>query len=107
MTQPNLTVCTNHNQLDTRTDFEHIRFDYFDLFQSNLNDANDPNVNYFNEMANFDTPYYFPEQLQNMFATCSNENQCSFPIFHLNIRSLRKNVEDFKILVNDMKCSIK
>ena len=91
----------------TQPNFEDIRFDYFDILEANFNDPDDPDVNFFNEMTNYDTPYYFPEEIKNVFSTSSNANDCAFPIFHLNIRSLRKNIEDFKILVSEMQSSIK
>ena len=50
-------------------------------------------------MDNWDTKtckYYFPSQLTSM-----NVNQ--FSIFHLNIRSLRKNFEKLKILIGVTK----
>ena len=87
--------------------FEEVRFDYFDILHANINDPNDPDINFFNEMTNFDTPYFFPEDIQNAFSSDTNPKQCSFPIFHLNVRSLRKHLEDFKLLVREMQCSIK
>ena len=89
----------------TQHSFEQVRFNIIDLLETEHGEISDPDSSCFNELVNFDTQYYFSEDVRDAFAT--NINTSTFPIFHLNIRSLRRNFEDFKVLINELQVPFK
>ena len=52
------------------------------------------------ENFNLDTTYLLPEEAHNFF---QNSKPDEFSVLHLNVRSLRKDFEEFKTLLYQMK----
>ena len=83
------------------SDFEQMSFNPFSLNNTNLSDDIDPDLNYFNDESfkNFETNYYFPEEIKNtLYETTTHEN---LSLLHLNIRSLNSNFEEFKNILQE------
>ena len=51
---------------------------------------------------NLDTPYILPEEFQKFVGSSSHD---SFSILHLNIRSIKKNFDDFKLFFSNLAIS--
>ena len=76
-----------------------LSFNPFSI-NENMNDNNlDPDLNFFHEsvFSSLDTDYVSPEDYKSKFTDCTGN---SFPVLHLNIRSLSKNFESLKELYN-------
>ena len=82
--------------------FEQISFNPFSRDNNVFEDNNDPDVNYYNEMANYDTKYYFQEEIAEALG---DKNSPSLSVFHLNIRSLNANFESLKVLLEECNFS--
>ena len=76
--------------------FESLKFNPFDSSEEILTDKSfDPDLNFFNSnIGNLDTPYISHEQRKNLNENSSAE---TLSILHLNIRSMKKNFENFKL----------
>ena len=76
---------------------ESIRFNNFSN-KNNFFDSNqDPDVNFFlDNIPSLNTEYFSPSDVKIGFSKF--ESSDTFSVLHLNIRSLRKNFEDFKEL---------
>ena len=76
--------------------FASLKFNPFDSSEEILTDKSfDPDLNFFNSnIGNLDTPYISHEEHKNL-----NENGSAdtLSILHLNIRSIKKNFENFKL----------
>ena len=73
-------------------DLENLIFNTFDKENILWNDSFDPDSNFFNTH----TTYFAPETLKAMI---KENNDISFSVLHLNIRSLNKNFESLKNLL--------
>ena len=63
-----------------------------------LDNSCDPDVNFFKvNFENRNTPYLFPEEFKCFLVNSSPSNY--FSILHLNIRSIKKNFENFKLFL--------
>ena len=85
-------------------DFETLTFDAFNSQNVLLNDEIDPDINLFQEKTFPESTYYNLNEAKNKLL---NENRKSLSIFHLNIRSLKKNFEDFKYFLNELNFEFK
>ena len=57
-------------------------------------------INFFNlKTQNLDSPYILPEEFQKFIDNSSHD---SFSILHLNIRSIKKNVDNFKLFFSTL-----
>ena len=74
---------------------ENLTFNTFDKKTILLNDSFDPDRNFFNTRGFTNTTYFTPETLK---AKIRENNDISFSVLHLNIRSLNKNFESLKNL---------
>ena len=74
--------------------FENLKFDPFDSNEILLNNSNDPDKNFYNEIQSLDTPYFFPEELSS--DSKKLEIESNFSVLHINIRSMSKSFEAFK-----------
>ena len=79
-----------------RPNFENLKYDIVvnsdDIL---LDNSCDPDVNFFSlKIQNLDTPYILPEEFQKFVGSSSHD---SFSILHLNIRSIKKNFDNFKL----------
>ena len=77
-------------------DFENLTFNTFDKENILLNDSFDPDSNFFNTHGFTSTIFFTPETLKAMI---KENNDISFSVLHLNIRSLNTNFESLKNLL--------
>ena len=79
-----------------RPNFENLKYEIADNSDDILLDNScDPDVNFFSlKTQNLDTPYILPEEFQKFIDSSSHD---LFSILHLNIRSIKKNFDNFKI----------
>ena len=64
-----------------------------------LDDSCDPDVNFFNKkFQSLDTPYLMPGEFHNFLDNSSDQ----FSVLHLNIRSIKKNFENFELFLNSI-----
>ena len=81
--------------------FASLKFNPFDSSEEILTDKSfDPDLNFFNSnIGNLDTPYISHEEHKNL-----NENGSAdtLSILHLNIRSIKKNFENFKLFLSSL-----
>ena len=84
--------------------FENLKYDIVDSSDDILLDNwCDPDVNFLSlKTQNLGTPYILPEEFQK-FVSSSSHN--SFLIFHLNIRSIKKNFANFKLFFSTLAFS--
>ncbi|XP_065684402.1 putative uncharacterized protein DDB_G0289263 [Hydra vulgaris] len=75
-------------------DFEKI-FNFFQTNVLNFNEKSDPDLNYFNEIntSEFKCKYFYPNEVK-YFLKIDNINSY-LNVVHINIRSLKKNFENF------------
>ena len=65
-----------------------------------LDDACDPGSNFFSKnIKNLDTTYLYPEEFQDFL---EKPAAASFSVLHLNIRSIKKNFENFKKFLSSL-----
>ena len=85
---------------DTETkNVETLKYNISDNTDILLNDSCDPDVNFFNKIyRSLGTPYLMPGEFHNFLDNLSD--QCS--VLHLNIRSIKKNFENFKLSFNSI-----
>ena len=81
-----------------RSNFENLKYDIADNSDDILLDNScDPDVNFFSlKTQNLDMPYILPEEFQKFVGSSSHD---SFSILHLNIRSIKKNFDNFKFFL--------
>ena len=77
--------------------FENFKYEVVDNSDNILLDNScDPDVNFFNlKTQNLDSPYILPEEFQIFIDSSSHD---SFSILYLNIRSIKKNFHNFKLI---------
>ena len=85
-------------------DFENLTFNTFDKENILLNDSFDPDSNFFNTHGFTNTTYFTPETSKAMI---KENNDISFSVLHLNIRSLNKNFESLKNVLVEIKFCFK
>ena len=74
--------------------FESLKFNPFDSTAEILNDDSfNPDVN---NIENLDTPYISHEKIKDL-----NANTSALSALHLNIRSMKKNFESFKLFLSN------
>ena len=77
--------------------FETLKYNMSDNADFLLDDSCDPDVNFFNKkFQSLDTPYLMPGEFHNFLDNSSDQ----FSVLHLNIRSIKKNFENFKLFLN-------
>ena len=80
----------------------------FNPFSNNsiFSDGNqDPDVNFFlNDITSLNTEYFPPSDVKIGFSKF--ESSDTFSVLHLNVRSLRKNFEDFKELYQTLNLKL-
>ena len=75
--------------------FENLKFDPFESKDVLLDDPNDPDKNFYNNIQAVDTQYYFPSELPSLSEKL-HINSERFSMIHLNIRSAKKIFEKLK-----------
>ena len=71
--------------------FENLKFDPFESKNVLLNDSNDPDKNFYNNIQAIDMQYCLPSLSEKLRINSEN-----FSMIHLNIRSAKKNFEKLK-----------
>ena len=85
---------------DNHSNFENVKANLFPV-NSIVDEACDPDANFFNDkLDDLDSPFYSQDQLTQFSDRLTNE---SFSIFHLNIRSLNKNIDNLRNLLSLLK----
>ena len=75
------------------SDIENIFFDPFDKMDTLFEDPNDPDSHYFDE-RDYGTRYFDVNEINTFLNDIIQHEEYS--LLHLNIRSLRSNVDDFR-----------
>ena len=79
--------------------FETLKYNMSDNADFLLDDSCDPDVNFFNKkFQSLDTPYLMPGEFHNFLDNSSDQ----FSVLHLNIRSIKKNFENFELFLNSI-----
>ena len=69
--------------------FENLKFNAFESKNVLLDDSNDPNKNFYNNIKAIDKQYYFPSELLSLSEKL-HINSENFSMVHINIRSAKK-----------------
>ena len=86
--------------LSTPSSFENIKTNLFPV-NTISDEAYDPDTNFFNDkLDDLDSPYYTQDELIQYSSKLADK---TFSIFHLNIRSLSKNIDNLQNLVSILK----
>ena len=72
--------------------FENLKFDSFESKDVLLDDSNDPDKNFYNNIQAVDTQYYLPSELLSLSEKLRINSE-NFSLIHLNIRSVKKDFE--------------
>ena len=82
--------------------FENLKYSTADTNNNILlGNSCDPDVNFFDvNFENVNRPYLFPEDFNSAYENESSSNY--FSILHFNIRSTKKNFENFKMFLNSI-----
>ena len=75
--------------------FENLKFDPFESKDVLLDDSNDPDKNFCNNIQAVNTQYYLPSELLSLSEKLRIYSG-NFSMIHLNIRSAKKNFEKLK-----------
>ena len=79
--------------------FENLKFDPFESKDVLLDDSNDPDKNFYNNIQAVDTQYYLPSELLSLSEKLHINSENSSMI-HFNIRSAKKFFEKLKDLLS-------
>ena len=85
-----------------KSEFENIFFNPFNKSDSLFKDTNDSDGHYFDE-ADYETKYFYVNEI-NIFLNDFTQHG-NLSLLHLNIRSLRSNLDDFHTLLQESKQS--
>ena len=85
-----------------KSDFEDISFNPFNKLDSLYEDPNDPDSHYFDE-RDYDSKYLHVNEINTFLYDLTQHENLS--LLHLNIRSLRSNLDDFHTLLEESKHS--
>ena len=75
--------------------FENLKFDPFESKDVLLDDSNDPDKNFYNNIRAVDTQYYLASELLSLSEKLRIKSE-NFSMIHLNIRSAKKIFEKLK-----------
>ena len=82
-----------------KSDFEDISFNPFNKSDSLFEDPNDPDSHYFDE-RDYESKYLHVNQINTFLYDLTQHENLS--LLHLNIRSLRSNLDDFHTLLEEI-----
>ena len=83
-----------------KIDFENISFNPFNKSGSLFGDPNNPNSHYFDE-TDYNSKYFYVNEINICLNDLTRHENLS--LLHLNIRSLRSNLDDFHTLLEESK----
>ena len=73
--------------------FENLKFDPFESKDVLLDDSNDPDKNFYNNIQAVDTQYYLPSELLSLSEKIRINSE-NFSMIHLNIKSAKNFLEN-------------
>ena len=80
--------------------FENLKYDSGNILFDN---SSDPDLHFYNtNVKNLNTPYILPGELQKLLRDDKDEN---VSVLHLNIRSINKNLQNFKMFLSNLNLS--
>jgi len=83
--------------------FENLNFDLLETnHKLTLSDSFDPDVNFFRDIK-LETNYLTPQETENIVSN----SVYKFSLFHINIRSIKKNFTDLKTLLHNLSFKFK
>ena len=81
--------------------FEDMSFKPFTVNEhSTIDPELDPDTNFFESISSLDAKYFTVNETKTFVSNIDSE---SFTVFHLNIRSMKKNFESFQEFFKDLK----
>ena len=80
--------------------FENWKFDPFESKDVLLDDSNDPDKNFYNDIQAIGTQYYLPSKLLSLSEKLRINSE-NFSMIHLNIKSAKKNFEKLKDFLSE------
>ena len=89
---------TNNSEI---LNFESLKYSIsHDTHEIFLDNSCDPDKSFFDtDIQNIDTPYILPEEFESFSCKLNSK---SISILHLNIRSLKKNFDSFKLFLSSL-----
>ena len=85
------------------SNFECLSFDLFSMQENFMNNESDPGANFYqNNGSNVEANYFLMTEVKS-FLKGFDPN--AFSVFHLNIRSMKKNFDNFKELLKNLSVS--
>ena len=82
-----------------KSDFEDISINPFNKSDSVFEDLNDPDSHYFDEI-DYDSKYFHVDEINTFLNDLKRHENLS--LLHLNIGSLRSNLDDFHTLLEEI-----
>ena len=92
------------NKEQQTQNFENLKYDPLENSRNTLFDnSSDPDLHFYNtNIQNLNTTYILPKELQKFLGDDKDEN---ISVLHLNIRSINKNFENFKMFLSYLNLS--
>ena len=86
-----------------KSNFECLSFVSFSLQENFMNNECDPDVNFYqNNFSNVEANYFLMTEVKSSLASFDPN---AFSVLHLNIRSMKKNFENFKDFLKNLSVS--
>ena len=90
---------------ENTTNFENNKFDLFENNKILLENIDNEDFDIFSDcLRKLNTTYFLPEEATKYF---KDHASCSFSVLSINIRSINKNFEHFKLLLSSLKFCFK
>ena len=86
--------------------FENLKFDPFKSKDVLLNDSNDPDKNFYNNIKAANTQYYLLSELLSLTEKLRITSE-TFSMIHINVRSAKKNLETLKNFLSQIGSFLK
>ena len=86
--------------------FENLKFDPFKLKDVLLNDSNDPDKKFYNNIKATNTQYYLLSELLSLTEKLRITSE-TFSMIHINVRSAKKNFETLKNFLSQIGSFLK
>ena len=85
------------------SNFECLSFDPFPLQENFTNNKSDPDVNFYkNNVSNVEAKYFLMDEVK---SSLTSFDPNAFSVLHLNIRSMKKKIENFKEFLTNLSVS--
>ena len=88
------------------SNFECLSFDPFSLQENFMNNECDPDVNFYQtNVSNVEANYFLIKIFTEVKSSLASFDPNAFSVLHLNIRSMKKNFENFKEFLKNLSVS--